>query len=69
MDRMTPEETNCLNILSNAWDEFIKLPELYPWERVQFMFAIHAAQFMLMSRPTVRLQLEAPKEENEHKGD
>jgi hypothetical protein len=48
---LDPDETCVLTLLADAWNMFVKLPELHPWDRQEFMHAIHDAQRIVLSRP------------------
>lgn len=51
---MTPEEKKTLNLLSDAWNSFIKLPEQHIWDHQEMMHLIHDAQRIIMQRETRR---------------
>lgn len=51
---LTREEGLVLNMLGDAWDMFIQLPEQHPAHNQEFMQAIHAAQRIVMCRPIER---------------
>lgn len=51
---LTPEERRVLDILADAWNAFITLPLEHESERVDFMNAIHDAQYIVMARPAQR---------------
>lgn len=52
---LTKDEMLVLEDLAKAWNGFLRLPEQNINDRQEFMHLIHAAQNMVMSRPTVRL--------------
>ena len=45
-----PEELRVLDLLGQAWNEFVALPEEHSADRVEFMQAIHAAQNVVLAR-------------------
>lgn len=51
---LTPEEMAVLDKLAAAWNAFIELPRQHPTHNQEFMYAIHAAQRIIMSRPVAR---------------
>ena len=40
--------------LGEAWDEYLKLDQTINNEQTEFMLAIHNAQAIILSRPTLR---------------
>lgn len=54
-------ESTVLDMLADVWDEYLRLPELHPQDKVEFMQAIHAAQNIVMARPVQRQQAEAAR--------
>ncbi len=59
---LNPAEQKAIDALAEAWNLFIALPELHPWDQREFMHAINAAQRVILSRPALR-------EAAEHKED
>jgi hypothetical protein len=55
---LNKDETAVIQVLVGAWNKFLLLPELHPWDRQEFMHAIHAAQLIVMARPVKQEQLE-----------
>lgn len=53
-DLLKPEEITVLDILAEAWNQFIAMPQLHQWDRLEFMHVIHSAQQMIMCRPVQR---------------
>lgn len=51
---ITPAEKEIINLLSTAWNKFIKLDEQHPSDKYEFMDAIHKAQQLLMIRDARR---------------
>ncbi len=48
---LMPKEMDILNLLAEAYTQFVALPKYHPWESQEFMTAIHAAQVIVMARP------------------
>jgi len=53
--RLTPEESACLGLLSQAWNVFVSLPIAHPDDHAEFRAAIHAAQNILAYRVARRV--------------
>lgn len=53
-DLMTPEEWDVYSDLSDAWNQFIKLPVLFPNDNADFAYHINALKSLVMSRPVAR---------------
>jgi hypothetical protein len=53
---LMPAEERVLNLLGQAWDEFLTLPVLHPMHQAEFVSAIHEAQRLVLSRPAKRAQ-------------
>lgn len=51
---ITQDESECLELLKDAWNVYVTLPVLHEQNNVEFMRAIHAAQYIVMSRPAFR---------------
>jgi hypothetical protein len=58
---MTKNEMGVLNLLGVAWDEFVKLPEIHPADRNEFMLHIHQAQNIVLARGTLRAMANAKR--------
>ena len=58
MSLLTLDECAVLNHLVEAWNMFLSLETLHPWEQQEFQAAIHVAQHILMSRPVLRKAVE-----------
>lgn len=56
---LTDTEVECLNTLAAAWNLFVELPEISPRDRVGFMDAITAAQYILFARPALEKEWKA----------
>jgi hypothetical protein len=54
--RLTEEERLILDKLAEAWNLFVKIPVQHPMHQQEFAHAIHAAQRIIMSRPTARVE-------------
>jgi hypothetical protein len=64
-DIFTPEEHEVMELISEAWNKFQKLPVQHYRDKTEFLSAIHAAQHIIMIRPVMRYEdttgrLEAP---------
>ncbi len=53
---LSDKERAVMNKLVEAWNLFVMLKPLHPYESDEFCRSIHSAQYILMSRP-VRRQL------------
>jgi hypothetical protein len=51
---ITPKEREVIDLLAEAWNAYLELPVEHPTHRQEFMFAIHQAQQLVLSRPTSR---------------
>lgn len=51
---ITDKEREVVNLLVEAWNKFFELPVMHTSDRDEFMRAIHAAQNIVLSRPTIR---------------
>jgi hypothetical protein len=51
---ITEDEKDVVDLLAMAWNKFTALPEQHPCDRPEFMQAVHAAQCIIMARPTQR---------------
>lgn len=51
---MNPDEQGVLDALVKAWNLFVQLPIEHPDDQLEFRQAIHAAQTLLLARPTRR---------------
>jgi len=51
---LSRDEKFIIKVLALAWDAYFKLPELHPCHRDEMCRAIHAAQYLVMIRPTIR---------------
>jgi BarA-like signal transduction histidine kinase len=49
---LTADEKRIIQSLSVIWNLFLKLPEIHPSDADEFMQAIHAAQNIVLSRPS-----------------
>lgn len=58
---LTLNERTVLDILAQAWNQFVELPVIHPQDQVEFMQAIHRAQNIVMSRVVMRQELGWPK--------
>jgi hypothetical protein len=54
MSRLTDQERKVLNLLAEAYNEFIKLPVQHPSHQREFEQGTHVLQQLVMSRPTAR---------------
>lgn len=54
--KLTEKEQGIVCILAKAWNSFTELEVLHEDDASEFKFAIHAAQMLVLSRPTVRDQ-------------
>lgn len=52
---LTGGESTSLKLLAQAWDEFVQLPAAHPDDVEEFRRAIHAAQNIILARPTWRI--------------
>jgi hypothetical protein len=57
---LTEEEWAVVNLLGDAWNQFMKLPTLHSDDCHEFRSGIHQAQSIIMSRPVMR-EMIAPK--------
>jgi len=46
-----PEENKVLELLADAWNIFSNLEVLHPSDGSEFLFAIHLAERVIISRP------------------
>jgi hypothetical protein len=53
-DLLTPQEWDCYSRLSEAWNEFIKLPVLFPGDIDEFARYVNILKSMVMSRPVMK---------------
>lgn len=53
---MTPEESEVLRLLGQAWNKFIELPAMHHMDNHEFCHAIHAAQNIVLARAGLRAQ-------------
>ena len=53
---LTENEQAVLDTLAEAWNQFLKLQPIRKdiWDRTEFMHTIHAAQYIVLSRPAMR---------------
>jgi hypothetical protein len=51
---LTEDERKVLGALAEAWRLFLALPALHKWDQVEFMLAIHQAQYVVLARPVIR---------------
>jgi len=51
---ITEGEIEAMEYLVKAWNVFTTLPVIHEWDGVEFQHAIHRAQRILLSRPTMR---------------
>lgn len=58
---MDDDEATILALLGNAFSAFDALPELHQADRKEFLFAIHAAQNIVLSRGAMRALANAGK--------
>jgi len=61
IEGLTADERIVLEILAQAWNQFVELPVIHPQDQVEFMQAIHRAQNIVMSRVVMRQELGWPK--------
>ncbi len=54
MDPLTEAEQRVLDLLTEAWNAFVALPEQHPVHGHEFMHAINAAKRIMMVRPVER---------------
>ena len=54
LSTLDPNEEKALNLLVEAWNEYLKLPILNEWQQREFMHAIHQAQNIILSRPVLK---------------
>ena len=66
---LTEEEKQVGEKLAEAWNLFVKLPVQHSMDNVEFMHAIHQAQYLVVKRSTVREHPEIYTNENEEKTD
>ena len=66
---LTEEESCVLSLLGRAWNAFASLDIIHEADRGEFIHAIHTAQNIILSRPTLRYNVliaelteEAPQE-------
>lgn len=55
-NRLTLQEELVLNTLAKAWNRFLELPEQHPDHNREFRDAIHAAERLILCRPTSRAE-------------
>ena len=55
---MTDKEMLITRMLGDAWNLFCELEPEHASDRLEFSMAIHQAQNIIMSRPTIRLMRE-----------
>lgn len=51
------KEERVLNLLAEAWGEFLSLAQLHEWHQREFMSAIHEAQRLVLSRGGIKMQI------------
>jgi hypothetical protein len=51
---MTPAEKATINLLAEAWNSFLTLPEQHIWDHQEMMHLIHGAQRIIMQREARR---------------
>lgn len=51
---LTPEEIEVNNLLGQAYNLFGKLPVIHPADKNDFVYAIHLAQNIILSRSGLR---------------
>lgn len=51
---ITPAEKEIIDLLSMAWNKFIRLDEQHPCDKNEFMQGIHQAQQIIMIRDARR---------------
>ena len=54
---MEPKEEKILNLLAEAWSEFLELAQLHEWHQREFMFSIHEAQRLVLSRGGIKMRI------------
>lgn len=52
--KITKQEEAVLDMLAEAWNLFNALPVQHDSDKSEFMFAIHAAQNIVLARPMMR---------------
>lgn len=52
--RLTDDEQTVLDLLSQAWDQFLKLPVQHPMHQSEMCSALHACQRIVMCRVVER---------------
>lgn len=52
---MTPEESEVVARLAEAWNLFVRLPTIHPSDQAEFAHAIHQAQNIVLARPVLRV--------------
>lgn len=51
---MTEQEKEIIDLLANAWNLFLKLPNHHPMDKQEFASYTHALQEKIMAREAVR---------------
>jgi len=51
---LTAQEQLVVELLAEAWNAYLKLPEQHPMHRQEFAHSIHEAQRLVLSRPVTR---------------
>jgi hypothetical protein len=51
---LAEDERKVLEALAEAWRRFLALPVQHKWDQVEFMLAIHQAQYVVLARPVIR---------------
>ena len=59
---VTEQEAEVLDLLVKTWNAFTQLDQLHPSDGLEFSQAIHQAQNILLSRPTMRALGTCPTE-------
>ena len=55
---LNQEESRCWELLVEAANAYLALPELHPMDKREVASAIHGVQYKLLARPTYRKYLE-----------
>ena len=54
MTELTEKENEIVNKLADVWNLFYLLDQMHPSDIAEFKVAIHTAQNIILSRPTMR---------------
>jgi hypothetical protein len=64
---LNSQEQVVLSLLGEAWNQFLMLAEIHPYDNTEFMSAIHHAQLIILARPAIRQGREDREAKNDYK--